>query len=145
MDGESGGEMEVDCEYEDGSEMEVGSESEIDGDSDSEDEDEIKIDNGSESKINGQDPNPATVEDSDAVRMLYFILPASWLNYSLQAALKRSQPLEEQSRLCKRPEDFLPTNEDNLFRDGQLVGTPHLTLMLGSNSLNSSLEPCNRC
>jgi hypothetical protein len=129
MDGEGGGEMEVDCEYEDGSEMEVGSESEIDGDSDSsdgnsEDEDEIKIDDGSESKIDGQDPNPATVEDPDAVRMLYFILQASWLNYSLQAALKRSQPLEEQSRLCERPEDFLPTNQDNLFRDGLLVCTP---------------------
>jgi len=77
--------------------------------------------------------------------MLYFILPASWLNYSLQAVLKRSQPLEKQSRLCKRPEDFFPTNEDNLFRDSQLVGTPPLTLMLGSNLLNSSLEPCNRC
>ncbi|KAG1820761.1 hypothetical protein EV424DRAFT_1347023 [Suillus variegatus] len=91
IDGKGGGKMEVDCKYKDDSKMEVGSESEIDGNR--KDENEIKIDDGSESKINDQDPNLATVKNPDA------------------AALKRSQPLEEQSRLYKRPKDFLTTNK----------------------------------
>lgn len=140
-EGEDGGEMVIDDEREDGCESQIEINDEGDG------EVEVEIDDDGESEIeidDGKDRHQGTVEDSDTVRMTHLILWGSLLNYRLQNALKRSKPIEEQRRLRERAEDFLPTNEDKLLRDGLLVSGECLGIQI-KLTLIPSLKQLNEC
>ncbi|KAG2045364.1 hypothetical protein BDR06DRAFT_1015767, partial [Suillus hirtellus] len=122
-EGEDGGEMVIDDEREDGCESQIEINDEGDGDG------EVEIDDDGESEVeieieidDGKDRHQGTFEDPDT------------------NALKRSKPIEEQRRLSERAEDFLPTNEDKLFRDGLLPQTTQRMLEV-TQMLSSFCQP----